>query len=99
VTVIYSTTFRTIKSWEVGQAKRMLSPSSARFCTGAWHSTKKAFSIGISNQKNILLNGPTVKIGDFGCAKLIDVMNTYRYTSKSFNIGTPMYSAPEILNM
>jgi serine/threonine protein kinase len=45
------------------------------------------------------LSGKIIKIADFGCAKLVEFMNTYRYTSNSFNIGTPMYSAPEILNM
>lgn len=46
-----------------------------------------------------MLDGPVVKIADFGCAKLFDVMNTYRYTTTSFNVGTPMYSAPELLNL
>lgn len=49
--------------------------------------------------ENILLDGPTVKIADFGCAKLFELMKTYSYTSLSFNVGTPMYSAPEILNL
>ena len=46
--------------------------------------------------ENVLLNGNVVKIADFGCAKITE--NQLKGSKMTYNIGTPIYSAPEVVN-
>lgn len=46
--------------------------------------------------ENVLLNGNVVKIADFGCAKILE--KHLKAVKLTYNIGTPIYSAPEVFN-
>lgn len=70
-----------------------------QFCSGMEY----ANSHGISSHndlkpKNILIKNNVLKIGDFGCAKIID--ETFKFSSENYkeddlNYGSYYYSAPE----
>lgn len=42
------------------------------------------------------MNGNVIKIADFGCAKILE--KHLKAAKLTYNIGTPIYSAPEVFN-